>query len=224
LRTLGYRDLDLQVGEVNVMAGDQSVAISFHKFYNSSNLRGTFECQETYTFHPGGAVDVSFHLVPQGLMPDMLPRVGWQWELPKDSCHFSWYGRGPFETYPDRKTGAKAGIYHSSADREFVPYLFPQDYGNHTDTRWIELYGNSGPGIRISAPNPFNFSIQKYDKENLSRAVYTWQLKEAPFHTLHIDFQVSGVGGTAVRQLEKYRVKPAEAYYRLRIEPVREDL
>ncbi|MDF1572631.1 MAG: glycoside hydrolase family 2 TIM barrel-domain containing protein [Bacteroidales bacterium] len=220
LRTLGFRNPDVQVDEVTVQPGENSVTIVFRKYYNASNLRGSFECYESFAFQPGGAVDVTFHLIPHGIMPDMLPRAGWQWDLPKEAGKLRWYGRGPFETYPDRKKGAKFGIHHSDADREYVPYIIPQDYGNHTDTRWLEVSGLPGPGIRFSSPAPFNFSVQKYSTDQLSRAMYTWQLKESSFQTLNIDFEVSGVGGTAVRQLEKYRVQPREAVYRLRIEPL----
>lgn len=219
LRTLGYRNMEVKVEDIRVMPGDQQVNITVHKYYHAAHLRGAFESYENYLFLAGGTVDIAFHVIPHGLMPDMLPRMGWQWTLPKAEGRFTWYGRGPFETYPDRKTGAKVGIYHSDADREYVPYILPQDYGNHTDTRWLELYAAQGSGIRISAPVPFNFSLQKYSTDNLSRAMYPWQLKEAPFHTLNIDFEVSGVGGTAIRQMERYRVKPAEALYHLRIEP-----
>ncbi len=219
LRTLGFRNPEVQVDEVKVMPGDRSVHITFHKYYNASNRRGAFESYETFTFLPGGIVEVAFHLAPHGVMPDMLPRVGWQWKLPEEYRQLSWYGRGPFETYPDRKTGAKTGIHHSDADGEYVPYIIPQDYGNHTDTRWLELYDANRSGIRITSPALFNFSVQKYSTDNLSRAMYTWQLKASPYNTLNIDFEVSGVGGTAVRQLTKYRVKPKEAVYQLRIEP-----
>jgi beta-galactosidase len=64
-----------------------------------------------------------------------------------------------------------------------------------------------------------NFSYQKYSTDNLSRADYTYQLKEAVVNILNIDFKVSGVGGTAIRQMEKYRVKPAIIEFQFSINP-----
>ena len=64
-----------------------------------------------------------------------------------------------------------------------------------------------------------NFSYQKYSTDNMSRAVYTYQLKESDSNTLNIDFVVSGVGGTAIRQLEKYRVKPSILEFNFTIQP-----
>jgi beta-galactosidase len=49
--------------------------------------------------------------------------------------------------------------------------------------------------------------------------MYTYQLKEAPHTILNVDYEVSGVGGTAIRQLQKYRVMPGVRNYRLTIKP-----
>jgi beta-galactosidase len=49
--------------------------------------------------------------------------------------------------------------------------------------------------------------------------VYTYQLDEAPHTILNLDYQVSGVGGTAIRQLQKYRLKAESRKYTLTIQP-----
>jgi beta-galactosidase len=199
--------------------GASTVEVKLHKYYNSSNMEGVFECNETYTILADGTIHMDLEVIPHGNMPDILPRAGWQFELPKAFETLEWYGRGKFETYPDRKTGAKIGIYQSTADQEYVPYILPQDYGNHSDVRWVSLQNDSGHGIRVSAGDLMNFSYQKYSTDNLSRAVYTYQLEEADVNTLNIDFEVSGVGGTAIRQLEKYRVKPSSLEFHCTIKP-----
>ena len=158
-------------------------------------------------------------IAPHGVMPEMLPKEGLQFILPKDFRHVEWYGRGPFETYPDRKTGAKVGVYQSNAQEMYVPYLFPQDYGNRTDVRWLKVQNSAGRGLMIAGDILLNFSLHKYTTDMLSRAVYTYQLEEAPNTILNVDYAVSGVGGTAVRQLEKYRLKPGVREYVLRIRP-----
>ncbi len=221
LRTLGMREFNTEVVGSKSTSLDGYIQIKLHKYHHSTNLRGAFECREEYRFFPDGTVEIDFHLVPHGVMPDILPKVGWQFRLPPEFRDVSWYGRGPWESYPDRKTGSKIGVYHSNADREYVPYLMPQDYGNHTDIRWVHVGNGAGTGLRFSSDDLMNFSLHKYTTDNLSRAMYQHQLKDAPYITLNIDYEVSGVGGTAVRQLEKYRVKPKEAVYHLRIDPIK---
>ena len=222
LRTLGMRDMEVQADQLTAMKkGPSSVEVNLHKYYNSSNMEGAFECREKYTILADGSIHVDLEIIPQGNMPDILPRAGWQFGIPKSFEALEWYGRGKFETYPDRKTGAKVGIYQSTIDEEYVPYIIPQDYGNHSDVRWVTLQNSKGRGMRFTAGTGemMNFSYQKYSTDNLSRAVYTYQLKEADVNTLNIDFEVSGVGGTAIRQLEKYRVKPSVIKFSCIIQP-----
>jgi beta-galactosidase len=219
IRTLGMKDLTAQLIEINRKVEDLKIVISIHKFYNSSNLRGAFECFEEFTILPDGTIDVHCKYIPHRKVPEVLPRIGWQFLLPKTFSELSWYGRGPFETYPDRKTGAKIGIYESDVNKEYIPYIIPQDYGNHADVRWMNVHNGAGRGLKISSSILYNFSFQKYSTENLSRAMYTYQLKEASFNTLNIDCKVSGVGGTAIRQLERYRVKAEEGEFAFSIKP-----
>ena len=220
LRTLGMRDLEVQLDLIEARETTSStIEISLHKYYNSSKMEGAFECREKYYIHPDGSILVDMDIIPHGNMPDILPRAGLQFELPRSLDALEWYGRGKFETYPDRKTGAKIGIWQSTADEEYVPYIIPQDYGNHSDVRWLEVEDENGHGIRFSFERPANFSYQKYTTDMLSRAVYTYQLQEAEVNTLNLDFEVSGVGGTAIRQLEKYRVKPSVLDFSFTLKP-----
>jgi len=230
LRTLGMRDLVSQVDEIKVTdLSDSKVAIRIKAFSNSSlpaNYRisknsnsSAFERNETWTILADGTIELEQEIIPHGQMPEMLPKVGLQFQLPKGFNNVEWFGRGPFETYPDRKTGAKVGVYKSTADEMFVPYIMPQDYGNRTDTRWLKIQNNDGKGLLIKGGEQFNFSVHKYSTDNLSRAMYSYQLQESPNTILNVDYEVSGVGGTAIRQLQKYRVRPGVGNYKLVIKP-----
>ncbi|MFC2089506.1 glycoside hydrolase family 2 TIM barrel-domain containing protein [Bacteroidota bacterium] len=220
LRTYGLRDLVVEVDTIYYeVAKSGEVLLFIHKYYHSSSMRGAFENKEKYTISADGTIEAEVQIIPTGFMPDMLPRLGFEFHLPKAYEKIEWYGRGPFETYPDRKTGAKIGIHQSDVNAEYVPYIIPQDYGNHTDVRWFEISANNGSGIRVTAEEPLNFSYHKYSTDNLSKAYYTYQLSEANYNTLHLNFEMSGVGGTAVRQLEQYRVKPMVKTYSFTIHP-----
>jgi beta-galactosidase len=152
-------------------------------------------------------------------MPEMLQKIGLQFQLPKEFNTVEWLGRGPFETYPDRKTGAKIGLYNSTADDMYVAYIIPQEYGNRTDVRWLKIKNDEGNGLMIKGNELINFSLHKYSTDNLSRAMYSYQLKESPNTIINVDYEVSGVGGTAIRQLQKYRVRPGVRNYKLTIKP-----
>ena len=83
-------------------------------------------------------------------LPLWLPRVGMTLTLDERLNQVEWYGRGPQENYPDRKTGYKIGIYRSTVDDMYEPYLIPQDYGLRTDNRWVRMTDEQGLGLEFS--------------------------------------------------------------------------
>jgi beta-galactosidase len=230
LRTLGMRDLIIQVDELEVLKlSDSKIVVKIKAFLNSTlpaNRRmnsyesySAFERNETWTFLADGTIELEQEVIPHGIMPDMLQKVGLQFQLPKQFSQVEWYGRGPFENYPDRKTGAKIGHFKSDANQMYEPYIFPQEYGNRCDARWLKIHNKGGKGLLIKSETGVNFSLHKFTTDNLERANYTYQLKEAPNTILNVDFEVTGVGETATRQLLKYRVLPDVKQNKLTIKP-----
>jgi beta-galactosidase len=130
-----------------------------------------------------------------------------------------WNGRGPFENYPDRKSGAKQGIYECLVTDFCEPYLKPQDYGCRTDNRWVTFENKEGIGVTFSGDQLFNFSAQIYDTDHLTRAQYPYQLKPAGAITFNFDYATSGVGCTAISVLNEYRVLPKVYSFVSRVKP-----
>ncbi|MGE0021621.1 MAG: glycoside hydrolase family 2 TIM barrel-domain containing protein [Draconibacterium sp.] len=230
LRTLGMRDLIVQVDETDVIKkSDGRIEIKLKIFSNSTlpanrrmnsyNSFASFERNETWTFQVDGTVGLEQEIIPHGIMPDMLQKIGLQFQLPKQFKQVEWYGRGPFENYPDRKTGAKIGHFKSDANQMYEPYIIPQEYGNRCDVRWLKVQNAEGKGLLIKGGEALNFSVHKFTTDNLDRAFYTFQLQDAPNTILNVDYEVTGVGETATRQLQRYRVLPGYRNYQLTIKP-----
>lgn len=230
LRTLGMRDLADQVDEIEVLKkAGTNIMVRIKAFSNGTapfsyyktwvGATSAFERNEIWTFSTDGTIELEQEIIPHGPMPDMLQKIGLQFQLPKQFSNVEWYGRGPFENYPDRKTGAKVGHYFSDAEKMYVPYIFPQEYGNRCDVRWLKVQNAEGKGLMIEGGDLLNFSLHKFTTDNLDRAVYIYQLQDAPNTILNIDYEVTGVGGTAIRQLQKYRVMPHVGKYKLKIRP-----
>lgn len=102
----------------------------------------------TYTVYPKGRMNVDYELeiLKEGL-PN-IPRIGVYLELQKGFEDVAWYGKGPGESYWDRKTGTKTGIYSGKIVDQFYRYNRPQETGNKTDVRWIEV---ASPWISLKA-------------------------------------------------------------------------
>ncbi len=80
----------------------------------SWEVASAFEQNNVWTILPDGTIELEQEIIPHGTMPDMLQKVGLQFQLQKAFGIVEYYGRGPFENYPDRKTGAKVGLYNST--------------------------------------------------------------------------------------------------------------
>ncbi|MCK5843941.1 MAG: DUF4981 domain-containing protein, partial [Victivallales bacterium] len=60
-----------------------------------------------------------------------LPRIGVGLKLAAGFEKLSWFGRGPGESYIDRKTGIPVGLFETNVSGTYVPYIMPQEHGNH---------------------------------------------------------------------------------------------
>jgi beta-galactosidase len=180
-----------------------------------------FDLSYVYRVLASGDILLDHTITPSGNQPDWLPKVGLQLVLGEEFDKLMWSGRGPFETYPDRKTGARVGVFESTVEEQYVPYLVPQDYGNESDVRWVSLANAEGVGLFAAGEQLLNVSAQHFGTDNLSRAWYPFQLVSQHGVTLNLDHRMSGVGGTAVSVLTAYRTYPERYKYSVRLRPYR---
>lgn len=178
---------------------------------------------EVYNYRINGDGTITLHhtLEPEGSMPTLLPRIGLKMTLNGNLQQVKWFGRGPEENYPDRKTGYAVGVYENSVDGMFEPYLIPQDCGLRCDNRWLEMSAPDGKGLRFAMDELFNFNAYNYSTDNLTRAVYTYQEQKSDEVTLNLDYDTTGVGCTACYVLPGYQVKPTRYERTLTIRPLR---
>ena len=94
-------------------------------------------------------------------------KFGNEFAMPPSFNAVSWYGRGPDESYIDRKSSTDIGLYKSNVSELFTMYARPQDNGNRTDVRWVELSNNKGVTVRFYGPKHINFSASHFKVEDL---------------------------------------------------------
>jgi beta-galactosidase len=221
-RTLGIEQLEYELDGIEVFQLDEITAIiRVNETAYTSTKEGGFSNTFTYQVNAAGEISVEVTSIARGKMPQWLPRIGLQFQLPQELQNVAWYGRGPQENYPDRKSGYKIGTYQSTVDEMYVPYLIPQDYGNRSDVRFVKLTDDAGLGLEIeSVDEPFNFSAQNFTTDNLERAMYPFQLKKADKVFLNIDHKVNGLGDTSLATLQEHRVVPGTYEFSFVIKPV----
>lgn len=200
---------------------DKRVQVEVKNMMLLGTKNGAFMNHYIYTIAINGEMTIDHTIVPDGKMPGWLPRIGLDWILDKSLGNVQWYGRGPQENYPDRKSGYKTGNYKSTVTDMYEPYLIPQDYGLRCDNRWVRITDNNGAGLEFSGDKMFNFSAQPYSTENLTKALYTYQLHPSDGITFNFDYATSGVGCTALSVFPAYQVMPQTYNFKTTIRPVR---
>lgn len=108
----------------------------------------------------------------------VVPRIGVRFRLPATMNRLAYLGRGPQENYWDRKAGSPIGLYNSTADDQYFPYVRPQENGHHCDTRWLSLNGR-GKSLLIVADSLMEFnalrnSVEDFDAGKAVNRPYQW--------------------------------------------------
>jgi len=169
-----------------------------------------------------------------------IPRMGMQMQLPDEFMNLKWYGRGPHENYADRKTSAEVGLYESTVDDQYVPYIRPQENGYKTDTRWLTLTDDNGTGFLVSGNPLICFAalknvhddfespgkLSQYRKDAKSANTHTTDIKPRELVNLNVDLGQMGVGGDdswgAIIHPE-YRLLEKKYEYSFRLRPIGKD-
>jgi len=188
---------------------------------------GIFAYSATFVVQENAEIDMRFHweAFPNFISEfPPIPRVGVTFLIPKTYSQFSWYGRGPFESYPDRKDSAKFGYHSGTVADQYHAYIRPQEYGNKADTRWASLHSaqtsigltarawleNEGAETPLSS---FHTSVHEYSLQNLTDAMHPHDLVPHTHISWYIDAGVQGLGGDdswSPRTHEEYLLKEKE--------------
>jgi beta-galactosidase len=152
----------------------------------------------TYTMAGDGSVAIAGEFTP--LKQDLPPpfRIGLAFSLPTDITTVQWYGRGPHESYVDRKTGAAIGLWRGEIAEQSHDYIRPQETGNKVDVRWMELSG-AGRGLRVQGERPLMMNALAFPYADLDRHApgtrKSTDIVPRGHVTLLVDATQWGVGG-----------------------------
>ncbi len=153
-----------------------------------------------------GALEVNLEFdVPAAA--DDLPRLGWQLTLPAGFENFRFYGNGPLENYCDRKSGSLVSRYTQSVSDQYVPYIMPQECGNHTEVRWAAI-DNGKAGLLAMAPGRLECSAHHFTPTDLLNAFHTNELKNRQETFFYLDLAQRGLGTATCGEdtLPQYRI------------------
>ena len=136
--------------------------------------------------------------------------------LPDGWRKITYYGRGPWENYWDRKTGAFFGVYSMPLEDYWVHYIYPQDNGNRCDVRWWQATDTDGNGMRIEGMQGLSVRAWPYTEEDIETNRLAYELPRRDFINVNVDWKLHGVGGDnswGKRTMDKYTLPGEKPYH-----------
>ncbi len=191
-----------------------------------------------YTVYGSGDVVVTNHFkMTKEKLPEIV-RMGMNLVMPRKFDQMTWLGRGPQESYEDRKTSAFVGLYSGSVAEQYWAYLRPQENGNKTDVRWLTITDANGNGLFFQGMPLLEASAHhnlQEDFESMERTDgrqqdgdevvnrHTTDVKPRELTSVNIDYKQMGVGGDnswGAWTHDEYRLTEREYSYSFRMKGI----
>ncbi len=139
-----------------------------------------------------------------------LARVGIVLETVPGLELVEWFGRGPVETYPDRRRAGAVARWRATVTDMYVPYVRPQENGGRNAVRWLVLSDGSRRGLRLAVDRPCQVSATHFRADDLATAKHDVELVPRPETIVHLDVAHRGLGTASCGPdtLPEYRVGP----------------
>ena len=169
-----------------------------------------------YTVIDERTIQVDVDYQPTGVeSKPVMPKFGMRMRIPANFTNINYYGRGPWENYPDRKRSAFLGRYQMPLSEFETEYIHPQDNGCRTDVRWFKI-GNGKNTLCVEGLQPLCIRAWDYGEEDLEGAGHPYEIQRGCFVNLNIDLNVHGVGGVDTwgqRTLPQYTIDGNKPYH-----------
>ena len=164
--------------------------------YNQSAMP-TFRSIQVWRVYADGTLTCQSEIRPQSTVRRVLPRIGYRFVLPLDFGSVRWFGRGPFENYRDRKSGAFRGVWTMTLADFVMPYARPEDANAFEETDAVTLYGENGVMGFATLGAPFAFAAIPYSPKEIIDASHPSELPKPSKVEFGIFAETRGLGGAS---------------------------
>ena len=212
----GLDRLVLTPSRFDVAAAGGSVSVDIEQIAACTAAPRAVVFRHSYRIDAEGRISVACAFTVDPALSD-LPRLGVTMRLPDAFEDMQWFGRGPGETYVDRKRAARVGRFSGTVSEQYIPYAMPQEHGNKTELRWIEAASPSAV-VRFTPSALCEGSLSRFAPEDLFAATHTTDLSPRPEVRVNLDVAQRGLGTASCGPdtLERYRIGAGD--YRLGFE------
>lgn len=174
-----------------------------------------------FTVFADGTLDVKLQVEKNMDFPH-LPRFGLRLFLPKSMSKVSYCGIGPTESYIDKRRAGYHGFFETNIAEMHEDYIRPQENGSHYDCDFVAL-SNEKVKCTVLSDKTFSFNVSVYTQEELAQKKHNYELLEAPYTVLCVDYRQAGIGSNSCGPvlLEKYRLNEEKFCFGVRFCPER---
>ena len=224
---MGLRKMTVKGTEADVQAADNHKTVSVALNSNYTGKNGTsFAVLLDFIVCADGTLMVNSFIRPSSTGA-IIPKIGFRLEMPASMEQLSWFGRGPWDSYRDRKEACLPAIYTSTVTDQREDYILPQEHGTKQEVRWMSLYDDNGQGLLFVAPDQMAASALHFraednytDRNNRSR--HTYQFKTCANTIVCLDADTRGLGNASCGSevMEKYELHAKNTAFRFFIIPL----
>lgn len=218
-RKAGLDKYNISVKKIELGKEDNCVTVQSTAELQFAGGRMEFSTQ--YKFNAAGEIKTGHHLKLLDSFPP-LARVGVELAMPPEFNKLEWFGRGPHESYQDRKESAFMGLYSGEVANQHFAHVMPQENGNKTDVKWFKLTGLNR-GLHVTADSVLNVNVQNYYQADLNESKTSHILKRGDITRVNIDIQQMGLGGDdswTPRVHKEYQLTDAEYKFGYTFKPL----
>ena len=224
---MGIRDLTVEAGSWETrMADDNNYADLLITSRYSAKGSNSYSVNMAFKVLSDGTIIVNTLFNPS-VKQNILPRIGYRLEMPETFEQLTWFGRGPWESYSDRKEASFEGVYNSSVTDQWERYVLPQETGNKEDVRWMSLTDADGAGLLFVAPQRMSASATHYRPEDIyqnrsNRKLHPYEVVFTKNTIVSLDAVMRGLGNASCGPdvLEQYEVRAESTPFQLMIMPM----
>jgi beta-galactosidase len=176
---------------------DVSATVTAELSLGAAPYRPFLHTTVTYTVYAEGGVKLDFDVRVAESAPH-LPRFGVEFLMPAENELIRYYGRGPVESYRDKRHASRQGLFRTTVSEHFEHYVRPQENMAHADTRWMTVASHAGHGLLcVSAGNDFSFNCSHFTPAMLTATAHDYELVPLRETCVNLDMTQAGIGSNS---------------------------
>ena len=184
--------------------------------------RPIMQMNAVYTVYAEGGIRLDIHADVREGYP-FLPRFGVEFLMPEESESLRYFGRGPVESYRDKRHASRQGLFKTTVTDHFEHYVHPQENMAHTDTRWMLVSSVAGHGLlAVTTGEGFSFNCAHFTPTQLTNTAHDYELVPMKETCINLDVMQSGLGSNSCGPglEDEWQMNAREYNFSIRLMPV----